>query len=111
MKRVYPSYFLVQNPVDVTGSGTVRDYKVGINALLSDPNVDIVMPWFVFQNTALEEKIVEILSKLSKKHEKPILCGASGGVYTQEMSSRIEANGIPVFDSVQGWIVAAAGIY
>jgi 3-hydroxypropionyl-CoA synthetase (ADP-forming) len=111
MRRVYPSYFLVQNPVDVTGSGTVCDYKVGINALLSDPNVNIVMPWFVFQDTALEEKIVEVLSELSEKHGKPILCSASGGIYTQEMSSKIEANGIPVFHSVQDWIAAAAGLY
>lgn len=110
MRHEYPSYFVVQNPVDVTGSGTAHDYEVGINALLADFNVDIVMPWFVFQDPALEEEIVEILNDLSEKYGKPIVCGAMGGSYTQEMSSRIEAMGLPVFHSVQEWVAAGAGL-
>ena len=110
MKHEYPSYFVVQNPVDVTGSGRAYDYKVGIKALLADLNVDIVMPWFVFQDPALGEEIVEILSDLSGKSGKPIVCGAMGGNYTKRMSSRIEAMGLPVFHSVQEWVAAGAGL-
>jgi len=110
MRHEYPSYFVVQNPVDVTGSGTAHDYEVGINALLADLNVDIVMPWFVFQDPALGEEIVEILKDLSGKYGKPIVCGAMGGNYTQRMSSRIEAMGLPVFHSVQEWVAAGAGL-
>jgi len=110
MRHEYPSYFVVQNPVDVTGSGTAHDYEVGINALLADLNVDIVMPWFVFQDPALGEEIVEILNDLSGKYGKPIVCGAMGGNYTQRMSSRIEAMGLPVFHSVQEWVAAGAGL-
>ncbi|NIA10849.1 MAG: acyl-CoA synthetase [Nitrospiraceae bacterium] len=110
MRHEYPSYFVVQNPVDITGSGTAHDYEVGINALLADLNVDIVMPWFVFQDPALGEEIVEILNDLSEKYGKPIVCGAMGGSYTQRMSSRIEAMGLPVFHSVQEWVAAGAGL-
>ena len=46
----YPSFYAVQNPLDVTGSGTTSDYEIGIKALLDDPGVDIVMPWLVFQD-------------------------------------------------------------
>ncbi len=107
MRRNYPPYFLVQNPVDVTGSGTAGDYALGIDALLADRNVDIVMPWFVFQDPALGMEIVEVLSNLRRRHEKPIVCGSIGGPYTEQMSARIETEGIPVFHSVVDWVVGA----
>lgn len=110
LKGIYPPYFLVQNPIDVTGSATSADYEVGIKVLLDDPNVDIVMPWFVFQDTPLDEKIGEILKELSELYRKPILCGAMGGPYTEEMSRAIESRGMPVFHTVREWMAAARGI-
>ena len=110
LKEAYPPYFVVQNPVDVTGSGTVEDYAIGIDALLDDPGVDIVMPWFVFQDPALGEGIVEVLGRLSQARRKPILCGAMGGAYTEGMSSRIEEAGVPVLHTVSEWVVAAVGL-
>ncbi len=110
LKQVYPSYFIVQNPVDVTGSATAADYETGIEALLKDPGIDIVMPWFVFQDTPLEEDIVERLGRLNCAYGKPILVGAMGGPYTARMSRAIEGVGIPVFNSVRDWIAAARGL-
>ena len=110
LEATYPPYFVVQNPVDVTGSGTAEDYATGIEALLDDPGVDIVMPWFVFQDAALGEGIVEVLGHLSEARGKPLVCGAMGGAYTEGMSSRIEDVGVPVFHAVSDWVVAAAGL-
>lgn len=110
LRNTYPDYFIVQNPLDVTGSATSYHYEIGIEALLDDPKVDMVMPWFVFQDTPLDEGIIEVLDKLSKKHGKPILCGAMGGSYTEKMSKAIESKGIPVFHSVREWQVAARGL-
>jgi 3-hydroxypropionyl-CoA synthetase (ADP-forming) len=110
LKAYYPAYYLVQNPVDVTGSATSADYEVGIRALLEDPHVDIVMPWFVFQDTALDEGIVDVLGKLSQEYDKPILCGAIGGEYTRRLSQAIEEKGVPVCNSVQEWMAAARGL-
>jgi 3-hydroxypropionyl-CoA synthetase (ADP-forming) len=110
LQSIYPSYYLVQNPVDVTGSATSEDYKNGIEALLEDPNVDIVMPWFVFQDTPLGEDIVGVLGKLNGGYKKPILCGAIGGPYTRWMSRAIEGKGVPVYPSVREWMAAAKGV-
>jgi 3-hydroxypropionyl-CoA synthetase (ADP-forming) len=109
LKKVYPSYYLAQNPVDVTGSATSADYEIGIVALLEDPNVDIVMPWFVFQDTPLGEDIAEVLGRLSRMGFKPILCAAMGGTYTEKMSRALEAEGVPVYHSVRDWMAAAGG--
>jgi 3-hydroxypropionyl-CoA synthetase (ADP-forming) len=106
----YPPYYIVQNPVDVTGSATSTDYENGIEALLRDPNIDIVMPWFVFQDTPLQEDIVEKLGRLTRAYDKPILVGAMGGPYTHRMSKAIEDVGVPVFHSVSDWVAAARGL-
>jgi len=110
LEKAYPSYYLAENPVDVTGSATSADYEIGIKVLLEDPNVDIVMPWFVFQDTPLGEDIVDIPGRLSQKYDKPILCGAAGGSYTERMSRSLEAEGVPVYHSVRDWMAAAGGL-
>jgi 3-hydroxypropionyl-CoA synthetase (ADP-forming) len=111
LAEVYPSFYLVQNPIDVTGSATSTDYEVGIETCMQDPQVDIVMPWFVFQDTPLEEDIVQKLGRLSRTYGKPILAGAiGGGPFTLKMSQAIEAEGVPVFHSVREWIAAARGL-
>jgi 3-hydroxypropionyl-CoA synthetase (ADP-forming) len=68
------------------------------------------MPWFVFQDTPLDEAIVEKLGRLNREYHKPILVGALGGPYTQRMSQAIEVEGVPVFHSVRDWIAAARGL-
>ncbi len=107
LKAVYPGYYVVQNPVDVTGSATSQDYRLGIEALLDDPNIDLIMPWFVFQDTPLDEGIIDVLGELSARRVKPILCGAMGGPYTEWIAKEIESRGVPVFGTVRQWLAAA----
>jgi 3-hydroxypropionyl-CoA synthetase (ADP-forming) len=108
LAAVYPGYYIVQNPVDVTGSATSKDYRVGIQRLIEDRNVDVIMPWFVFQDTPLDEEIVDVLAELSGA--KPILCGAMGGPYTEKMGRALEERSIPLFDGVRPWLAAARAV-
>jgi 3-hydroxypropionyl-CoA synthetase (ADP-forming) len=109
-KEHYPATYVIGNPCDVTGSASADDYRFAIQAFLDDPNVDIVMPWFVFQDDPLEEKIVDILGDLQKQKIKPILVGAMGGPFTEKISKKIEAFNIPVYESVITWITAAGSL-
>jgi 3-hydroxypropionyl-CoA synthetase (ADP-forming) len=77
---------------------------------MDDPNVDIIMPWFVFQDDPLEETIVDILQGFQKQRKKPILVGAMGGPFTQKISKRIEDTNVPVYHSVTTWVTAAGSI-
>ena len=106
----YPATYVIGNPCDVTGSASADDYRFAIQSFLDDTNVDIVMPWFVFQDDPLEEKIVDILADFQKQKRKPILVGAMGGPFTEEISKKIEAFNIPVYHSVITWITAAASL-
>ena len=109
-KSHYPATYVIGNPCDVTGSANADDYKFAIQTFMDDPNVDIVMPWFVFQDDPLEEKIVEILAEFNKQRKKPILVGALGGPFTQKMANRLEENNVPVYQSVNTWSIAASSL-
>jgi len=109
-KEHYPATYVIGNPCDVTGSASADDYRFAIQSFLDDPNVDIIMPWFVFQDDPLEEKIVDILADFQKQKKKPIIVGAMGGPFTEKISKKIEAFDIPVYQSVITWITAAASL-
>ena len=111
MKEVFPPFFvLYKSIIDVTGSANSEHYRIGMEHLINDENVDIIMPWFVFQDTPLDENIVNVLDELNRKTDKPIICGAIGGPYTEKMAKRIEEIGVPVFLSVTQWMFAASAL-
>jgi len=103
----YPGYYVVQNPLDLTGSSSSADYRFGIEQLLADCNVDIVMPWFVMSDTPLDEGILQVMSDLATTSPKPILGGAIGGPYTERMARAMDGSGAPVFRGVREWVAAA----
>jgi 3-hydroxypropionyl-CoA synthetase (ADP-forming) len=109
-KEHYPATYVIGNPCDITGSANADDYRFAIQAFMDDPNIDIIMPWFVFQDDPLEETIVEILASFQKQGKKPVLVGAMGGPFTKDISKRIEAANVPVYHSVVEWVTAAGSL-
>jgi 3-hydroxypropionyl-CoA synthetase (ADP-forming) len=110
LKNHYPPTYIIGNPCDITGSANADDYRFAIQSFMDDPNVDIIMPWFVFQDDPLEETIVNILASFQKQKKKPILIGAMGGPFTQNISEQIEDTNVPVYHSVTEWVTAAGAL-
>jgi 3-hydroxypropionyl-CoA synthetase (ADP-forming) len=112
MKERFPPTVPIHNgnPADVGGGATADDYRYVIQQFYDEKNVDIAMPWFVFQDDPLEETIVAHLSDFSNKKTKPLLVGANGGPYTQKMTKLVEEKGIPVYDDLRTWIAAASAL-
>ena len=113
MKEHFPPTYVIGagNPVDVTGGASAEDYKFVIESFMNDDGVDIVMPWFVFQDDPLDEVIVEYLAEFSAAAKKPILVGGNGGPYTQKMTAMIEARGVPVYSDLRDWVAAASALH
>ena len=112
MKDHFPPTYVIGkgNPADVTGGANADDYRFVIQTFMDDPNVDIIMPWFVFQDDPLEETIIDYLADFSNMKKKPILVGGNGGPYTEKVSKLIEAKGIPVYDDLRDWVAAASAL-
>ena len=70
--------------------------------------MDIIMPFFVFQNAPLDESIIERLTSINAKKLKPVICCSTGGVYSEKMGSAIRQAGIPVYTRVCEWVTAAS---
>ena len=106
-----PTYVIGSgNPADVTGGATAEDYQFTIKSYMDDPGVDILMPWFVFQDDPLDEIIIDYLDEFSKTRSKPLLVGGNGGPYTEKVSKLIEAKGIPVYSDLRDWCAAASAL-
>ena len=110
LKEVYPPFYIVNNPIDITGSATSDDYITGIRGLLEDPAIDIVMPWFVFVNNPITADLIDKLGDLNREYRKPIIAGAFGGEFSRKMMTDMEGLGVPVYDSVLDWVGAARAI-
>lgn len=112
LREHYPPTYVIQsgNPADITGSANADDYRFAIQTFMDDPNVDIVMPWFVFQDDPLEESIVDVLASFQQQKKKPILIGAMGGPFTKKIAERIEDQNVPVYLSVTEWVTAAGAM-
>lgn len=113
MKAHYPPTYVIGNgnPADVTGGANADDYRYTIQKFMDDPNIDIVMPWFVFQDDPLEETIIDYLGEFSKQGKKPLLVGGNGGPYTQKVSALIEKHQVPVYDDIRNWVAAGAALH
>ena len=98
------------NPADVGGGATADDYRFVIQQFYDEKNIDIAMPWFVFQDDPLEETIVGYLDDFSKKRKKPLVVGCNGGPYTEKMIKLVEKHKIPVYQDLRTWIAAASAL-
>ncbi len=98
------------NPADVGGGATADDYRFVIQQFMDEPDIDIAMPWFVFQDDPLEETIVDYLADFGKRGKKPILVGGNGGPYTEKMIKLIEEHKVPVYQDLRTWVAAASAL-
>jgi len=110
LKRTLPPYALPRMVIDLTGSATSQDYRVSMEALLRDPNVDLLMPFFVFQDTPLGDDIVDVVADMLR-FGKPIIACAAGGPYSSKQSASLEARGVPVYPTAERAVRAAHALF
>lgn len=92
-----PSFVIRGNPVDLTGSATAAHFLQGMEALLQDDGVDILMPFFVFKDAPLLDTLDELYEGLaSLEAEKPVVTVALGSRFVGEQQRRLLQLGIPL---------------
>lgn len=97
LRKKLPPFCVFSNPLDVTGSADFDMYRISIEALLGDPKVDIIIPYFVFQDGPIANTADATVSYLTGlEASKPIICVAGGGLFTKEKQKQLQAGGVPV---------------
>jgi len=113
LKKKLPPFCVFSNPLDITGSADASMYKTAFQAFLQDPNVSIIMPFFVFQDgpiASTQEQLYQFMPELLGRG-KTIVCVAGGGKFTKEQVRKFQATGLPVIPTPERAIKALDKIF
>jgi len=103
---VLPAAANIHNPIDVLGDALADRYKVAIDAVVADPNVDIVLvlltPQAMTEATASAQVVV---NASNGKSGKPIFTAFLGAGKVAEAVEVLRGNGIPQYDSPESAVL------
>ncbi|MEM4848393.1 MAG: acetate--CoA ligase family protein [Ignisphaera sp.] len=111
LRNSLPPAAAIYNPVDVLGDAKADRYRIAIDALLKDPNVDSVVVILTPQAVTEPEKTAEAIIELSRKYPyKPILAAFIGGERVEKAVKMLIDNNIPVYDMPEKAVAALYGM-
>jgi len=97
LKSKMPPAVIISNPTDLIGDADTERYKMALNNILADPNVDLVILIILLSLSYVESDIIDIINAAKIEHGKPIVVTTIGGDFTQMMVRMMEENQIPTF--------------
>lgn len=112
--RILPAITVPRNPLDIIGDAGFFRYWAAGNALLEDPNIDILILICVHAGYARPREYAGAVLKLiaEKKHlNKPIISCWVGGTEIEEVIQSLKEKNIPVYPSGQRAARAAKALY
>ena len=110
LDETFPSFYATGNPVDITGSATAEDYKIALEAVYNDPNVDSVVNICIPVIPDLDiNEYIAITKELAKRKKKPFVTSLVGGEEADFAATELLKEDIPVFTS-PGRAVRALGM-
>jgi acetyl coenzyme A synthetase (ADP forming)-like protein len=95
LKQGLPPTASIQNPVDVIGDATHERYEAAIRHTLMDENVDGAIVILAPQAMTDILETAEIVPRVVKDIDKPVLCSFMGIVDVSEGIQYLEKHGIP----------------
>ena len=97
LKKALPAYASIHNPLDLIGDADHIRYEKALEVLIKDKNVAGLIIITLLQTVSLTPKVIDVILKLSKKTNKPIVVCATGGGYTEKHMKVLEQHHIPVY--------------
>lgn len=110
LKSKLPAYSVFRNPLDIIGDADAERYRIALEAVMKDKNVDSVMCILLFQTTDLGSEVVEVVSEINDKYDKPLLVVSSGGEYAQLHMRLLEKSGVPTYETMSDAARSLAGL-
>ena len=106
LREISPAYLPMRNPVDIWGaaavSGIEAGYREGLEAVLSDPAVDAVVPILMLTGDMGIPSFTFLVDLARKYPEKPLLVTFSGEKKSMEACKQhIEPAGVPTFPDIE----------
>ncbi|MBD3228381.1 MAG: CoA-binding protein [Candidatus Lokiarchaeota archaeon] len=105
-----PRAVIIANPTDLVGDADTERYKLAIDKILSDSNVDLLILIILLSVSYVESDVVDVINDAKIKYNKPIIVTTIGGEFTQMMVRMMEANDIPTFPTPQRTVDAVRAL-
>jgi acyl-CoA synthetase (NDP forming) len=99
LREHLPPIVSTRNPVDLVGDADAERYRLAIDALMEDPNVDEIVVIILFQTPNLQPDIVGVLAAATDRRQKPILVCTTGGDFAELHTRMLERAGVQVYQS------------
>ena len=106
LRKIFPSYAVLGNPLDLTGDATMERYKAAAEAAMRDKNVDIVILILLYQVPTLNSDVIDIVAELSNRKAKPLVVISVGGAYSEVHKRALEREGVVNFSYPENAIKA-----
>ncbi len=108
----FPEEASLANPVDMIASATPQSYRIAVEAVLADPNVDAVVATFVPPLGVRQEDVAEaIVSVAAGQTHKPVVAVLMGREGLPQGLAELNAAGIPGYRFPESGVRALAAMY
>ncbi len=98
LKKRLPSYYSINNPLDLTGSTTDKEYEMVLEeCLVNDPFFDAVVVVTHLAVPGLTKGVFDIIAEKAKKSGRPVVVCTTAGEETISVKKEVEEKGIPVY--------------
>lgn len=92
----FPEEASLTNPVDMIASATPQSYRIAIETVLNDPEIDAVIATFVPPLGVRQEDVAEaIVQVVERQHDKPVLAVLMGREGLPQGLEELQRAGIP----------------
>ncbi len=110
LREILPDYGNISNPLDLLGDATPERYEKALKILNND-EIGAYMVVILPQTFSMDERIVEVLSKIKRAYRKPIVCVLDGGGYVFTLRTLLESKGITSYGSVHEAVKSLEKLY
>ncbi|HEX6369542.1 MAG TPA: acetate--CoA ligase family protein [Longimicrobium sp.] len=111
LEKHFPEEASLANPVDMIASATPQSYRIAVEAVLADPNVDAVIATFVPPLGIRQEDVAEAIVSVAAESEKPVMAVLMGREGLPQGLAELNAAGIPGYRFPESGVRALAAMY
>ncbi len=111
IKSALPPTASVHNPIDVIGDALAERYRIPIDVLVKDENVDAILVILTPQLVTQIEETAKLIINSSKLSDKPIIPVFLGGKYVSQGLQRFYDEKVPAFRYIDDAVEAISVMY
>jgi len=111
LKENLPPQANIHNPIDVIGDAKADRYRLALEAVSTDPNVDAVLVLLTPQTSTEEEQTAEVLAQVCQQSGKCMLSCFMGMPSVEKALKLLDQKGIPNFSTPERAVKALETMY